>query len=188
MIHRVGKFLLPLLFLLLLPDVGVSGAQGGPQAILPKGQPIRITSDRLEALGQKGMVVFIGNATAVQGDRILKADRLHLFYRQGSEQAKPEGVGAPGGGDLERIEAHGRVRLIQGKRVVTGDEAVFDQAAQTIVLTGNAVMSEEGNVVRGHKITVLLNENRGVVEGLDKGRVQATVFPSRNLQEGGKKR
>lgn len=146
-------------------------------------QPIRIVSDRLEAFSEKKMVVFSGNAVAVQGDRTIHADRLILFYRKADRDPdRPEkvekGGEEKGPGDIERVEAKGHVRVIQGARVVTGEEAVFYQEEQRVVMTGNAVMREGANVIRGQKIVVFLNENRGVVEADPNKRVTATIYPS----------
>jgi len=146
-------------------------------------QPIRIVSDRLEAFSEKKMVVFSGNAVAVQGERTIQADRLILFYRKADRDPdRPEKVEKGGEekglGDLERVEAKGHVRVIQGARVVAGEEAVFYQEEQRVVMTGNAVMREGANVIRGQRIVVYLNENRGVVEADPNKRVTATIYPS----------
>src|SRR5271157_69352 len=49
---------------------------------LDKDQPIQIVSDRLDAYNEKKLVVFSGNAVATQGDKIIKADRLFLYYKK----------------------------------------------------------------------------------------------------------
>lgn len=176
-----------LLFILLNGGLFAAEDRVAAAKVLKSGQPIKITSDRLEAFSEKRLVVFSGNAVAVQGDKIIKADRLSLYYKKETAGAKVEGpAGVEGVGDLERIEAKGKVRITQGKRLVTGDEAVYEQDGQVIIMTGNAVMREEGNIVRGDKITVLLNENRGVVEGHQKGRVSATIFFSEGKEKKGK--
>ena len=81
-------------------------------------------------------------------------------------------------GDLDRIEAKGNVRITQGERIVTGNEAIYLQDAQQIIIKGNAVLSEGKNVIKGKQVVVFLNENRGVVEGNTGERVNATIFPS----------
>jgi lipopolysaccharide export system protein LptA len=145
---------------------------------IEKDLPIQIVSDRLDAYNEKRMVVFSGNAVATQGARTIRADRLTLYYRD--EQKKPgrstAGVGE-GAGNLERLEAKGRVTITEGERVVTGEEAVFEQDAQKITMTGSAVLREGDNIIRGDRIVVFLNENRGVVEGAESRRVTATIYP-----------
>jgi lipopolysaccharide export system protein LptA len=78
---------------------------------------------------------------------------------------------------LERIEARGRVSVTKGNRVATGDEAVYDQDTEKIIMTGNATMRDGKNIVRGHKITLLINEDRGIVEAQERKRVTAIIYP-----------
>jgi len=46
-----------------------------------------------------------------------------------------------------------------------------------IVLTENPSVQQGRDVVEGHKIIILLNENRSIVEGSETKRVKATIFP-----------
>ena len=154
----------------------VSG-ESKPKPKIERDQPINIVSDRLEAYSEKRMVVFSGNAVATQGARTIRSDRLTLFYK---EDKMPAGraAGEEGGmGNLERVEATGHVTITEGERIVTGKEAVFDQATRKITMTGGAVMREGASVIRGDRIVVFLDENRGVVESSESGRVTATIYP-----------
>jgi len=145
---------------------------------IDRDQPIQIVSKRMDAYNEDRMVVFSGNAVATQGDKVIKSDRLLFYYKKDSrvaEKAGSQGIGNTG--DLEKIEAKGHVTITQGQRVVTGQDAVFYQDSQQIIVTGNAVLSEGKNVIRGDRIVVYLNEDRGIVEGLEKNRVNATIYP-----------
>lgn len=144
-----------------------------------KDLPIEIASNRLDAYNEKRLVIFSGDAVATQGDKTIKADRLLVYYKKDEQRPKTSAAkNVEQSGDLERIEAKGKVTVIQGERVVTGNEAVYSQEAQKITMTGNAVMREGKNVVRGETIVVYLNENRGVVEGnAENKRVKATIYP-----------
>lgn len=142
-------------------------------------EPIRIDSDRLDAYNDQRLVVFSGNAVAVQGDKTIKSEKILLYYKKeesGAQKVASKEVGKTG--DLERIEAKGNVILTQGERVVTGDEAVYYQGSQKIVMSGNAVMRENRNIIRGDRIVVFINENRGMVESTQRKRVTATIYPS----------
>jgi len=145
---------------------------------IEKDQPIQIVSDRLDAYNEKRMVVFSGNAVATQGARTIRAERLTLYYRDEKKTGRSSvGGGGEGTGNLERMEAKGHVTITEGERVVTGEEAVFEQDAQKITMTGNAVLREGDNIIQGDRIVVFLNENRGVVEGAESRRVSATIYP-----------
>ena len=145
---------------------------------IDRDQPIQIVSNRMDAYNEDRLVVFSGNAVATQGDKVIKSDRLLFYYKKDSRV--PEKVGSQNignTGDLEKIEAKGHVTITQGQRVVTGQDAVFYQDSQQIIVTGSAVLSEGKNIIRGDRIVVYLNEDRGVVEGLEKNRVNATIYP-----------
>lgn len=137
--------------------------------------PIKIEADKLEAINEKRMVIFTGSVVATQEDRTIKADRLTLYYKR--ESADRTGMRDPlRGGDLDRIEARGRVTIYMEERIATGDEAVFSPDAQEIILTGNATLREGQNMISGHRVMVYLNENRGIVEGSENKRVTATIY------------
>ena len=44
-------------------------------------------------------------------------------------------------------------------------------------MTGNPIMREGSNVIKGERIVVLLDEDRGVVESSKEKRVTATIYP-----------
>lgn len=152
-----------------------------PKPKVEKDLPIQIVSDRLEAYNEKRMVVFSGNAVATQGARTIRGDVLTLYYKEAKNKEKgasarkaEEGEGP---GDLERVEAKGRVTISEGDRIVTGDEAIYIQDEQKITVTGSAVLREGANIIRGDRVFVYLDENRGVVEGAVNKRVTATIYP-----------
>lgn len=181
---NLRRLLISFLFCCLWVLLPLTGANGKvldtKKDLVDRNTPIQITSDRMDAYNEKGIVVFDGNAIATQGDRTIRAEKIILYYKkktEGSEKAEDTGIRK--NGDLDKIEAKGNVRITQLERVVTGNEAVYLQDAQKIIITGNAVLSEGKNVVRGEQVVVFLNENRGVVESSNKSeRVNATIFPS----------
>jgi lipopolysaccharide export system protein LptA len=150
---------------------------------IDKNQPIQIVSDRMDAYNEKRMVVFSGNAVATQGARTIRADRLTLYYKENKKTDGRPAVEVEGTGDLERVEAKGRVTITEGERIATGDDAVFEQDIQKITMTGSAVLREGANIVRGDRVVVFLDENRGVVESLENRRVTATVYPKENEEK-----
>jgi lipopolysaccharide export system protein LptA len=180
-ILRIAAALGILIVLLCLP--GGAPAETKQKPRIEKSQPIQIVSDRLEAYNEKRMVVFTGNAVATQGGRTIRADRLTLYYKENTKTAGRSAAETGGTGDLERVEANGHVTITEGERVVTGDEALFEPDAQKITMTGSAVLREGANIIRGDRIVVFLDENRGVVEGLENRRVTATIYPEENQEK-----
>ena len=166
------------------PCAYVQAAEAKKKSLPDSSQPIEITADRLEAYDEKKLVLFSGNAVATQGNRVIKAEDILLYYKKEGRGAGKEGWQGMGKtGELEKIEAKGQVTVTQGDRVVTGEQAVYYQDAQKIVMTGNAVMRQGNNLVQGDKIEVFLNENRGVVEAAENKRVKATIYPVEKREE-----
>jgi lipopolysaccharide export system protein LptA len=175
-------FLLTVVSLFLVPVSVV--AQAPKKMKTDKNQPIQIQSDRLDAYQEKKLIIFSGQAVATQGDKTIKADRLLIYYKDHPatpEKSNKMDMGAAE--DLEKLEAQGQVVITQTNRIVTGDNAVFYQDSQQIVMTGNAVMREGKNIIKGEKIVVFLEEDRGVIEGSERKRVTATIFPNEKKEE-----
>ena len=141
-------------------------------------EPYEIVSDRMDAFNEKKLVVFSGNATATQGDKVLKSDQLLFYYKH--ESGKKDKIGAKEierTGELERIEAKGNVSVTQGERIATGDEAIYVQESGQIIMKGNAVLREGKNVIKGDRVIVFVHENRGTVESDPQKRVKAKIYP-----------
>lgn len=166
-------------------------AQDILQEMKGKGGPIEITSDRLDAYNEKKMVVFSGNVVATQQDKTIYADALNIFYKkepgsQSKSQAKKKPETA--GGELDRIEAVGNVRIVQQNRLVTGQKAVYLQNEQKIIVTGDPVLKEGENVIKGDRVVVLLDENKGIVESSKQKRVTAVINPPEHDKDKAKKK
>jgi lipopolysaccharide export system protein LptA len=146
-------------------------------ASIKGGGPIEIVSDRLDAYNQEKLVVFSGNVVATQKDKVIKADRIFVYYKKNDKATAKQTRTTENTDDLDRIEAKGNVRVTQGEKIVTGENAVFFNNEQKIIMTGNPVMREGSNVIKGERIVVLLEEDRGVVESSKEKRVTATIYP-----------
>jgi lipopolysaccharide export system protein LptA len=153
--------------------------------LVDQNQPIQIVSDRLDYYSEKKLVVFSGNAVATQGNKVIKSDNLFLYYKNRPQDKGVAEAAARLGktGDIDRVEAKGHVTITEGNRIVTGNDAVYYQDTQKIVMTGSAVMREGDNIIRGDKIVVLLNENRGIVESEANKRVTATIYPKESKEK-----
>lgn len=166
--------------LLFLPfshlDAQPVDAKKDPKIDRDRQKPIKIDADRLEANNAKRMVTFIGNVHAVQEDTTIRSDRLILYFRKEGQPGTPTTKEPMQGGEVERIEARGRVTIHMQERTATGDEALFYQDSRQIILTGNATLREGPNLIKGDKVTVFLDEDRGIVEGSEKVRVSATIY------------
>ncbi len=170
---------------------GGAPAGGQEAAGKQKGEiPLHISASRLEADQDKHCVVFKGKVKAVYGDSTLYANELVVIYRPkpgrspaagASQEVSPlEGLG---GESIDRIEARGKVRLVQGDRVATGAKAIYYRSKDEIVLLGQPQVWRGENHLRGSKITFNLASQKVVVEGSPQQRVEAHLYQA---PEGGK--
>jgi len=101
----------------------VTGDVKGLEGFKGKKGPVTITSQRLEAEYEKGLITYIGNVVAKQQDFTIYADRVLIFLND-----KVKGI--------EKIVAQGNVRMVQLNRTVTCQEATYYYEEGRLVLGG----------------------------------------------------
>jgi lipopolysaccharide export system protein LptA len=116
-------------------------------------QPVEVTADQLDVNQTDGTAVFAGNVVVVQGDLTLTAERVLVEY------------GATEPREIARIHATGNVVLVSPTEAAEGDDAVYEVASRSVVMTGNVLLTQELNVVSGERLTIDLDTGTGVVEG-----------------------
>ena len=57
------------------------------------------------------------------------------------------------------------------------EQAIYYQSDERVVLTGKPVVKQGNDFVEGAKITLLLKENRSIVEGSEDSKVRAVLSP-----------
>jgi lipopolysaccharide export system protein LptA len=101
----------------------------------------------------------------MKGDLRLTADRVELrLAPQAGAASAPGGGSTFGGRTVRSLHAVGHVTVEQGARRATSKEAFYDQAQDTITLTGEPVAWEKDYRVAGTKMTLFLKDNRSIVE------------------------
>jgi lipopolysaccharide export system protein LptA len=122
--------------------------------------PIEITADTLEVLRNEQIATFTGNVDAVQGDMVLSADLLRVYY---GDDDVAEAPGPAGANSIRRIEAEGNVFLSSPRETAQGDAGVYDVAANQLTMEGAVVLTQDDNVVRGQRLEVDLVSGRSRV-------------------------
>ncbi|MBC2884224.1 LptA/OstA family protein [Ochrobactrum sp. CM-21-5] len=157
--------------------------------------PVKIDADKLEMRDKEGVAIFTGNVSVAQGDALLKAGQMTVYYNKadkGGENEKAEpasaGVGGLDSSSIDHIDIVGKVYLKSGTQVATGDTGRYDAKKQLMILEGQKVVLTDGdNVVTGCKLTAHLDTGRANVEsckGQSKGRVSIIMAP-KDQQQGG---
>lgn len=174
--------------------LSVSAAQAQQAAVPFNGlklsdskEPVAIDAEKLEMRDKDGVAIFTGNVSVKQGDIMLRAGRMQVFYNKSKsgDEAPKNGIGGLSGaglgaGGIEKLEVDGKVYLKSGTQVATGDAGVYDAKSQTMVLTGEKVVLSDGdNIATGCKLTANTQTGKAFLESCkgQSGRVSIILSP-----------
>ena len=132
-------------------------------------QAIEITADTLEVRQSENVAVFQGDVNAVQGEMVLNADMLTVFYR--------EAAGAEGNLGVSRIEAEGNVVVTSPEETAKGKSGVYDVEEARIDLAGDVLLNRGNNIIEGQTLTMDLASGVSRVSGTASGRVRGLFVP-----------
>jgi len=160
--------------------------QSGPPNALQgfsqnRDKPVKIESATLEVRDKDKVATFGGNVHLVQGDTTLRCKTLVVYYEKnnapGTVTAEKPGPG--GRQQIRRLEAKGGVIVTQKDQTATGQNGVFDMKANTVTLTGNVIVTQGQNVLKGDRLVVNLTTGVSNVECANgkQCRVQALILP-----------
>lgn len=137
-----------------LPSVGGTQSFQG-------GQPIMWGAD--EVSRTPTVLSLRGRAELTQGDNRIRADRVE---------------GTISGGVLSRVEASGNVYFVTPDQTIRGDRAVYTPANDTIVLSGDVILTQGENVMTGGRLTYNTRTEAAEMDGAGEGgRVQGVFYP-----------
>jgi lipopolysaccharide export system protein LptA len=143
--------------------------------------PVDISADSGEATNSSCATVWRGQAELLQGDTRLRASVLRTYQR-----AKPGGTAGAGGsacGELDRVEADGPVYYATAKQRARSDRAVYEAASETLTMTGDVVIVQGKNVMRGERVVINTRTGDARFQGEAKGRVRGVFYPDEPAAE-----
>jgi lipopolysaccharide export system protein LptA len=173
----------------LLACGGAAAAQpskGPPNALQGfsqnRDQPVHIEATTLEVRDKDKVATFSGDVRVKQGDTGMRCKSLLVFYEgngAGGNAMTSATPGPNGQQKIKRLEARGGVVVTQKQQTATGDLGIFDMQTNTVTLTGNVVMTQGKNVLRGERLVVDLTNGAARVESgkHGNGRVQGLFLP-----------
>lgn len=128
--------------------------------------PITVKSNEMTADNKGKTAIFSGKVVAKQGDVTIFSDKLVVSY-------------ANKGGDVEKVEALGNVKIVQLNRTGFADQAVYESRNGRIVLTGTPRIVQGGDSISGKVITYYVDDDKSDVssDGDPKARVEAVINP-----------
>jgi lipopolysaccharide export system protein LptA len=170
---------------------GCLGATAQAQIAPSSNGPIDITADNGTLVNSTCEATWSGAAEALQGTSRLRANVIKAYLKKKAPGAAGQSAPAgPGGaanasdcGATQRIEADGNVFYVTPDQVAHGDHAVYNADADQIVMTGNVIVVQGKNVVRGDKMTIHVSTREVIIDSVAQGRgtpgrVRAVLYPN----------
>jgi lipopolysaccharide export system protein LptA len=175
-----------------------AGAAHAQLSSNPNKGPIDISADSVDVRDPQHLVIYKGRVEALQDQDRLRTDLLNIYYKQAPKPAgapKPS-ASAPasnaGGADfgaIDHMEAIGNVYFVTPQQVAKGDKAVYTADNDTIVVTGDVVLTQGENVGRGSRLVINLATGNSTLEGGGdgpSGRPRTVVYPKQTPQQASK--
>ncbi|MFC1811533.1 LptA/OstA family protein [Thermodesulfobacteriota bacterium] len=136
-------------------------------------EKIRITAERLISDSEARFAEFSGNVKATQGDTVIMADQLKVFYKSGP---KGKAGGSPSEESIDKIVADGNVKIHFENRVAVARHAVYTTETRVLVLSGAGSKVTSGtDYISGEKIIYYRTDGKIVVEGGSNKQVEAVI-------------
>ncbi|MCZ8143333.1 MAG: hypothetical protein O9273_16795 [Acetobacteraceae bacterium] len=159
------------------------------------GNNLRLTSpdnvltarDTVEYWPQRRMAVARGDAVVVtKDDRRVRADVLVAYFREAPTEAaatrpqptRPAPEASPGsGGNLDRVEAFGRIEIRTPTEVVRGDTGIYTPPNSIARLLGNVRIVRGDNTLTGCEAIVNMDTGISRLVACPNERVRGIIVP-----------
>ena len=139
----------------------------------------RISADTLILDSKADCAEFIGNARAVDEDLVITADRLRVFFKDGSSIDRKLAAGEE---SVKKVVADGNVRITFDDRIAIAEKATIDE--ERLVLSGkHSAITMGEDSISGEKITYSRADGRIKVEGSPERRVEAVFHAGEEESE-----
>lgn len=143
---------------------GFVSGQAIPVTLAQKKEETTITSETMTVQGKSKQTIFEGTVVFKKGNFVMRSDHMVVTFKQAAQDGSQ---GKEGGtsGQVDHIEANGKVVIEKSDGKATCGRALYDKDEEKLVLTESPVAWQGGTKVEGSQMTMFLKENRSVVEG-----------------------
>jgi LPS export ABC transporter protein LptC len=119
--------------------------------------PMDIEADTLDVLDADKRAIFRGNVKSKQGDVVVRTVELVAFYtgQTGLQLTRGEDGANKGPSQLTRVECKQKVLIVsKDGQSATGDWAIFDTKANTVLLGDDVTVSRGKDVAQGPRLKI----------------------------------
>lgn len=147
-----------------------------PASVLGGGGPVDVTSNNFERVGPLHLI-YKGDVEAIQGQARLRSPQIDIFYAQ--KGAAPGDRSATATvGSIERMEAEGPVYYVTPTQTAKGDHGTYIAADDSIILTGNVVLTNDKNVATGARLVIHQKTSQAVLTETPGKRIRTVLYPN----------
>jgi len=159
-------------YLLLLPHADSVAESEKPLITADfQNQTTYIKSDNLVLKANQRIFTYEGAVEVTQEDMILTCETLVGNYDENNQ--------------IISLQANTNVVIVQGEGVrASSNKAVYDRETETLELTENPELEQNGSILTADKITLFLKEDRSTAEGAVRVRLIEEKGQSLNLKQG----
>ena len=144
-----------------------------------KNLPIEITADNLEVKQKEELAIFSGNVQAKQGEMILNAQKLTVYYANQNVTGSSQTV--------SKIDAKGEVFFSSKNETAQSEEGMYDVEKGIIFLKGSVILTQGENILRGNSLLMNLSTGTNSMSGIpnnsdensSEGRVKGLFHPKK---------
>tara|TARA_B100001029_G_C15046375_1_gene447444 strand:+ start:540 stop:959 length:420 start_codon:yes stop_codon:yes gene_type:complete len=132
---------------------------------LSKDSELKIISNSLKIDMEKKVSTFVGDVYANNTDVKLWSQEMIVNLEKETDE-------------IDEILAKGNIKMIILNRgsEIYGDNARYFVNDDSIIITGNVLVKENGNEITGEKLIVDLTNSSSIMESSASNRVEATII------------
>lgn len=138
-----------------------------------QGGPIMVGSDTASMNQADHTQTLDGRVEIIQQDARLRADHVVMTYLPGETENSF--------GPISTIVATGNIYYVRPDSTVKGDKAVYTKSDDTMVVTGDVVLTQDKNVMTGNKLVSQVGKHITTLDANpvngNPGRVHAVFYP-----------
>ena len=111
---------------------------------------------------EENVAIAVGNAKAVQNNRVLIADKIVVFFTENRDKE-----------EIYKLDASGNVKFKKEDQVATGESATYLIKNERIIIKGNVKLEKDNSIMLGEELSIdLKNSSSKLISNKDSGKVK----------------
>ena len=131
-------------------------------SLVSKNKEIEITATSMEWKKEESVAIAIGDAKAIQGNTVLYANKIVVFFNKEKDF-----------NSIKKLDASGNVKFIRESQIATGNNAVYFVENEKIFIKGNVTLQREDSIMLGDELSIDLKTSSSKLTSKNNEKVKA---------------